>query len=208
VNVEVVEVTSVGLCGCGCGLHAPIAKTTDSRRGHIKGQPVRFIHNHQTRIRLRQDFAERFWKFVDRTSTPDGCWPWIGYRDKDGYGHIQRNGHAERAHRVALELAGWIIPCEWLQILHSCDNPACVRPDHLRIGTPHDDVADKVSKDRQARGERHGRAKLNPVKVQEILVLYQRGVRGRGCEALAQQFGVSPKTVWRILSGRSWRHVA
>src|ERR1700730_13660143 len=96
---------------------------------------------------------ERFWKKVDRTTAPDGCWPFIGYLDQDGYGQIKINGRTRQATHIVLELTGLMIPAKGLQALHRCDNPPCCRPDHLRIDTPPANVADMVAKGRQARGE-------------------------------------------------------
>jgi hypothetical protein len=156
-----------------------------------------------------QPQAEWFWEQVDRTSTPDWCWEWTGPRNRAGYGTIWVNGHKVGAHRIALELAGWIIPCEWLRVRHCvCNNPPCCRPSHLRIGTPQDDRDDVTKSGRQARGERIAQAVLDPAKVQEILALYQRGVRGRGKIALAKQFGVGPTAIFKIIRGESWKHVA
>lgn len=192
------------LCECGtCGLPAPIAKLTNRKLGHVKGQPVRFISGHSTRLRYKPS-TERFWGSVDCTSTPDGCWPFTGTVSEDGYGQIQFNGRQRMVHHIALELAGWIIPCEWLETLHLCDNPPCCNPAHLRIGTKHDNVADKVSKGRQARGERNGRAVLDPDKAAEIRALYLRGVRGRSIRALAERFSVSPATIDHIIRGEIW----
>jgi DNA-binding XRE family transcriptional regulator len=199
-----------GDCWCGCGLKAPIAKATSRRRGWTKGQPVRFLSGHNSRVRPRQDLAERFWLQVDKdgpTVRPElgPCWLWTGSRDEDGYGRINVDGETVGAHRVALELAGYIIPAEFLQVLHRCDNPPCVRPDHLRIGTKHDDAADKVSKGRQPRGERHWKAKLTDTLATEIRSLYQAG--GTTQEELAQQFGVDETTIANILRGNAWTHL-
>src|SRR5260370_14664089 len=92
------------------------------------------------------------------------------------------------ATHIALELAGWILPFEWSQVLHRCDNPPCVRPDHLQIGTQDENIEDRDRKGRQARGERVGGAKLDLVKVREIRRLYTTG--GTTRNGLAQKFGV------------------
>jgi len=146
---------------------------------------------------------ERYWKKVDRTTRPDGCWPFTGCPDKDGYGRFWIKGRYRRAHHVALELVGYIIPAEFLRVRHFiCDNRPCVRPDHLKIGTPQDDADDKVSKDRQAHGERNGRAKLRQQDVDEVRRLYQAG--GISQRALAKLFSVHHTTVRDILSGEIW----
>jgi hypothetical protein len=147
-----------GYCHCRCGGRTPIATRTDQRYGHIKGQPVRFINYHHSRVQYGP-WIERYWSQVDK----DGpvvrlglgpCWLWTGYRDEKGYGQIEVNGRTRWAHHIALELVGFIIPAEFLQVRHLCHTPPCCRPSHLKIGTPQEDADDKVSAGRQARGER------------------------------------------------------
>jgi hypothetical protein len=155
-----------------------------------------------------QNSAERFWWKVDRMTTPDGCWPWTGERNKAGYGRIKVNGRTRYAHNFALELVGFIIPAEFLQVRHYiCHNPPCCRPSHLRIGTPQEDTDDKVSVGRQARvrGERNGQAKLRQLDVVEVRRLYAAG--GWAKSALAQRFGVSDVAIGYIIAGRTWAHI-
>jgi hypothetical protein len=211
--IEDSEPIPFGYCHCGCGLPAPIAKKTNRSKGHVKGQPVRFINGHQPGPSPRP-LGEWFWEQVDkngpvRAHCPElgPCWPFTGYRDELGYGRLRINGRKQLAHHVALELTGFIIPAEFLQVLHRCDNPPCCRPSHLRIGTSQDDADDKVSKERQARGEGNGNAELTDALVQEILALHQPGVRGRGCKAIAKQFGVGKTTINHIVTGRTWKHI-
>jgi hypothetical protein len=177
--------------------------------GWIKGQPKFFINGHYARIQPHPDLAIRFWENVDCTTTPDGCWPWTGMRDRKGYGLIKVNGRTVKAGRIALELAGWIIPVKFLQVRHYiCNNPPCCRASHLKIGTPKENSEDRDSQARQALGECNGQAKLDSDKVLAVLALYRRGVSGRGQEALAKQFGVSPKSIWNIIHGETWEHVS
>jgi hypothetical protein len=92
---------------------------------------------------------ERFWSRVNKT---DGCWLWIG-RAADGYGHITIAGGVRKAHRVSWTLAnGGIFPARHLFVCHKCDNPMCVRPDHLFLGTVQDNVKDMIQKQRQRGG--------------------------------------------------------
>jgi HNH endonuclease len=196
-----------GYCWCGCGRKTKIAKQNDRRRGHIKGQPVRFLSQHHARVQ-HPDPTTRLWSQVDRTTTPDGCWPWIGYyRDKAGYGQIKVNGRTQPAHRLAWILTHGPIPLSFLVVMHTCDNPPCCNPAHLELKEPDKKIKDRDQKGRQARGERHASAKLTEALVQEIRSLYQRGVRGRGLDALAKQFNMSPNAIRRILIGETWKHV-
>jgi endogenous inhibitor of DNA gyrase (YacG/DUF329 family) len=90
-------------------------------------------------------YTERFWANVDRTD-PAGCWPWIGPARRQGYGVFGKP--ARMAHRIAWALdRGRDIPTGGI-IMHLCDNPICVRPEHLRLGTHADNIADKVAKGR------------------------------------------------------------
>jgi len=103
----------------------------------------------------------RFWPKVNKTQE---CWLWIGYRDARGYGRIMRQGKVCGTHRVSWEIHNGQIP-EGMGVLHSCDNPPCVNPQHLFIGTQKDNMRDCTRKgrawyvmhpDRVASGERHG----------------------------------------------------
>jgi hypothetical protein len=79
------------------------------------------------------------------------CWTWIGSRNRDGYGQFKLNGKLMRPHRVAYELAFGPIP-PGAQILHSCDNPSCCNPNHLRTGTHQDNMDDKAERGRARSG--------------------------------------------------------
>ncbi len=84
----------------------------------------------------------------------DGCWEWQAQRDKDGYGRIERVGRVFRAHRAAYELAYGPIP-DGLQVCHTCDNPPCIRPDHLFLGTSRDNWQDSIDKGRRTLPQRN-----------------------------------------------------
>ncbi len=173
--------------------------------------------------RLQQDVYQRlgietrFWTKVDRSAGPEACWPWRGYIRTDGYGQFAlTHRRPARAHRISWELAHGEIK-NGLWVLHRCDNPPCVNPDHLFLGTHADNEADKVNKGRQARGpsngmvlhpdrrprgSKHGRAKLTDEQVLEIRESWER----RSCtqSALAAKFGVSISTISLIIKRRRW----
>jgi hypothetical protein len=147
---------------------------------------------------------ERFEKyFVEDSET--GCWNWIGaFDDRDLYGKFHVLGKTCRANRVAWELYVGPIPGD-LQVLHSCDNTKCVNPGHMFLGSVQDNMADKVHKDRQQKGEDHCLSKLTEEQVKEIRhaallgsVLYPD---------LAKRFHVSRQQIGRIVRGQSWQHV-
>jgi hypothetical protein len=153
---------------------------------------------------------EAFWARVEKNEV--GCWPWLGWHDKDGYGVVSTKRIKEdpiwrevRAHRISWMLANGVI-LGGLWVLHRCDNPRCVRPDHLFLGTVQDNVADYMSKGGaeclSQKGERNGVAKLTAAGVVKIRELLREGETQA---SVAIQFGVSRATIYGINSGRSWR---
>jgi hypothetical protein len=138
---------------------------------------------------------------VDRSSGPDACWPWLGRRDRDGYGRIQVKGKAKGAHVVALELAtGEPVPSGEL-VRHSCDNPPCCNPLHLLSGDHADNSADAKERGRTLSGERCSSAKLSDEQADEIRRLCAGGKYGIFTQ-LAKKFGVSSRQISYIATGK------
>jgi hypothetical protein len=136
--------------------------------------------------------SEQHWDFWDNVNKTDGCWIWTGHIDSEGYGDC---GNGRSAHRVAYKLATGQDPGE-LFVLHKCDTPACVRPDHLFLGTHLDNVRDMDTKGR--RGDCRQKLNLNDV-------VTIRGLQGTASKkVVAAQFGISTKQVQRIWSGKRW----
>lgn len=96
----------------------------------------------------RPSLAERFWPKVERRE-PDECWPWKASVTGRGYGRFALSGKARHAHRVSYEIANGQAPGD-LFVLHRCDNPPCVNPAHLFLGTNTDNVRDAVAKGRHS----------------------------------------------------------
>lgn len=188
------------LCECGCGQPAPIAKWTSKSKGHVKGQPVRFINGHHPRL---APIEERFWARVDKTTTPDGCWPWTGARDSNGYGNLTIDGEYKKAHRVAYELAIGPVP-EGHEVLHRCDNPPCCKPADLFTGTIGDNMQDKAQKGRAPRGESHPNAELTEEDVREMRRLREEGW---SLNQLADRYGRDKANISLIVRGLSWKHI-
>lgn len=95
---------------------------------------------------MKQSDIDRFWSKVDKTSDPNGCWVWTAYKDPNGYGRFY---HGKLCHRISYEINVGPID-KGLCICHHCDNPGCVNPDHLFVGTHQDNMDDKKRKGRQA----------------------------------------------------------
>lgn len=143
-------------------------------------------------------------RFMGRVRKTSGCWLWRGPRDGAGYGVVRVDGESRRAHRVSWELHRGPIPAGML-VCHRCDNPPCVNPDHLFVGTHGDNQADKVAKGRQARGAAMPNAVLTEPMVVEIRSLISDGELTQ--QEIAHRFGVSVGAVFSIAHGRGWKHV-
>lgn len=162
---------------------------------------ARQIHSENSRNRER--IERRFWAKVK--IDPNGCWLWQGSTKGDGnnYGQFGFCGKVSAAHRVSYELHYGPFD-KALHVLHRCDCPPCVRPDHLFLGTHLDNMLDKLNKDRVPHGENAGRAKLTAVQVHEVLEDYASGLNIR---EVAEKFGVSKCAIGAILRGVSWREI-
>ena len=155
-------------------------------------------------MREIKNVSERFWPKVQKTPT---CWLWTGSKDTQGRGQfwVREKQHSVRAHRVAYELCIGKIPAD-LFCCHTCDNPSCVKPAHLFLGTQKDNMADCSKKDRTPHGTEHHKAKLSPESVRQIRVLYRTGNFSQ--RGLALEFGVCQRTICQVLVKRTWRRVA
>lgn len=155
------------------------------------------------RQKLRQPLRERFYAKVSPEPN-SGCWLWTGATKELGYGVIglgRREDGTAKAHRVSYELHKG--PTGGLCVLHECDNPACVNPDHLRLGTLKDNARDCVSRGRNFipdnRGSNAKWARLNEEKVRNILTRRVPGTE------YARLYGVSKSAVYQIWRGNNWR---
>jgi hypothetical protein len=149
--------------------------------------------------------AARFWDKVDRVALSE-CWEWRGERQRAGYGVFYVGNDRIGAHRMAWELSRDRVVPEGLHVLHSCDNPPCCNPAHLRSGTALDNARDKVERNRSAdqRGERAPHSLLTEADVIDIRTLSAFGARGVD---LASAFGVSSQAICGVIKRRAWAHV-
>lgn len=144
--------------------------------------------------------AARFFTKVNK-DTPSGCWLWMRL-GRRGYGSFRVNGRMETPHRVSWAYHCGPIP-DGLCVLHHCDNPPCVNPAHLRLGTQLDNAADREARGRGNHicGEDHGQVKLTLAIVRKILASDETA------PMLAARYGVRPGAVRDVRSRRTWKHV-
>ena len=152
--------------------------------------------------------AEDFMNYVD-DSDPDGCWPWLLSKRGNGYGQVNIEGlvgYGRIASRASYLLFVGSIP-EGMKVLHTCDNPPCVRPSHLFLGTSKDNTQDMYAKGRAGYpvshqvGELHGGAKL---KTEDVLIIRGSPLLQR---ELAAMFNISQTQVSQIKRGVRWSHI-
>lgn len=168
-------------------------------REHILPDRNFLLHVRNVRLGASVSLSDRIRSKVSE-NTVSGCWDWTAYKESNGYGVIGVGSKARLAHRVSYEAHKGPIP-PGMCVCHRCDNPACVNPDHLFLGSHADNMADMAAKHRSQRGEAHVRAKLT---AQEVLSI--RAESGTQ-ENIAAKYGICSSQVSRIKLGKTWKHL-
>lgn len=185
------------VCECGCG---QVVEKRFARGHHLRVNKL---------IHKPKSLEIRFWRKVEKT---DGCWLWRGTIASGKYGKIGWNRKIYYAHRIAWMLANkQEIPADMV-VMHSCDNPQCVNPAHLSLGSSMDNVLDAMVKGRQKPGfttnqplgERNRTAKATETQVKEIRLLADQG---QPTKEIASKYGFSYGLVYKIAKRESWKYL-
>jgi hypothetical protein len=169
---------------------------------------------------MMKPVRDRFWGKI-RLGADHECWLWMAGCSGDGYGAFWFEGRQVSAHRMAFQLRWGVILPTWVQVLHDCDNPICCNPAHLFLGTPLDNMRDKMAKgrhvsvtgdlhglrqhpDRASRGECRWNAKLDSEQVKVIREKFEFGVTQA---QIAREYGLDRRQVSKIVRRKVWRHV-
>lgn len=145
-----------------------------------------------------EEFIETFWASVDKTSDPQGCWLWCGFKDFEGYGYVKKWGKRLRVHRLAYLLTGHTIP-EGLILRHSehcVGKRHCCNPDHLTPGTVTDNTLDRF---------RDGTMTWAKLTAEQILDIRARV--GQTRKEIADEFGVNETAISKIILRQRWKHI-
>lgn len=158
------------------------------------------------KVHVRTPVQVEFFQYVKQGELDD-CWEWQGKCNPDGYGHYSNPLIGERlTHRISYYLHhGKIL--NGLDVLHKCDNPPCVNPRHLFLGTQQDNCADMKAKNRHSvppLGEAHISAKLTEDKVRICRTLFSEGFNNA---EIGRLFNVHSATIWALRTGQTWKHV-
>lgn len=155
--------------------------------------------------------ANKMHDFLDRCvlNPSTWCWEWQGTKDRDGYGIFGYENRMRLVHRLAYEFYHQTTEEEMKGkiVMHICDNPSCVNPDHLKLGTQKENIHDCIKKGRRAnqKGEANFNAKLTEYQVKKIRELAEFGMSQ---EQLSKMFNVSRRTIHNIRKGISWKHLS
>lgn len=151
-----------------------------------------------------KSLEERFWEKV-AVKTKEECWEWLAYKTQEGYGRIKYKDRSLEASRASWMINRGEIP-KRMFVLHICDNPACVNPDHLYIGDHLDNMRDKKEKNRcnSPKGSKHFNSKLTE---KDVTYIKSIPIGFGDITRLAQKYGVTKHTISAILHNKNWKHI-
>jgi len=185
---------------------SPMCEWLHMITNHTKGAIVKKAYDmgYVLTIKKRENRPEnRFWKFVKKAGA-DECWEWIGGKNLHGYGRFSCGCIKVLAHRFSWELHNGPIPTgegyHGTCVLHRCDNPSCVNPTHLRLGTQEDNMQDMSQKGRAVTVRISENAKLSEDQVREIKALLSQ--KSLSLRTIADRFDISHNAVWMIKQGK------
>jgi len=170
-----------------------------AKKWRNKNKSLRKIKDKNYRNRqLTNQEMQNFYSIINSIKSPK-CWIW-NHSLVHGYGLFM----GKSAHRVSYELYKGSIPKNMV-VMHTCDNPSCVNPEHLEIGTQSENIADMIKKGRQSKGESKPTAKLTEKQVLEIRAKFKP--RKYTYEMLSKEYGLAVRNICKIIARESWKHI-
>lgn len=151
------------------------------------------------------DLTDLRQRLYDRTAMSDeeSCWLWLGPTKPSGYGVMGIKKRSLHPHRVSYEVHNGPIP-DGMFVCHTCDNPSCVNPYHLFLGTPADNMNDMKMKGRSSYGERNPNSILTE---DDVRTIHRRHQHGESGTSIARSYGVHRNAIYLITNGTNWSHV-
>lgn len=181
-------------CACGCGEKLKKYSKEGKIRKCLRGHKIA-----TTTAKYFEAAKKRFWAKVDKRGKNE-CWEWLSVTSHDGYGRIWFHKRFMGAHRFSWMIHNNSEPGQ-LCVCHRCDNPICVNPNHLFLGTSTDNMQDRISKT----GWQKTSVKLSAEEVVDIRHRYEKETISS--RKLGKEYGVSKTQILRIIKGSSRRHV-
>lgn len=198
------------LCSHACRAKSKITRVTLQCReckGDFTREPNqirggrKYFCSRECSFKHGKPFEKKFWAKVQKTET---CWLWTGTVNNKGYGETRYEGRFALSHRVSFIIHKGPIP-EGMVVRHRCDNPPCLNPKHLELGTIAENTKDKIMKQRQAQGTTQGHAKFTEQTLREAKRLRSDGWTYLELE---RHFNISRQTISKAVRGETWRHVS